>query len=697
MPATDSGVTSLPGREADEYLRVSGGSLGLLTPGRGGESVDSLADGIGSTINNSVQDFTPDCTAEATIYRYTLQRIVDFINIYHSLKVLHKSRVKTDQETARTAPRSPGSDALSPSPMECASSTGSSSSPPPHKPICSCHCACCINSAGGEGGELSPRIVGQQQLASPELPQEGLDVLKEIARTGSCRYPWGVVKIVLAAKAEQVFAEMAKSKGKKRVSFDWVTARNLCCYQIMQFNKPPLTVQRLCELLLRPMYGVLEKFFFAVRKVLLVRGCIYEPVEIPPSVHLGSIPGLRYAERKAVDLSEASFWVRDARAGLHDQRACPSAASGSCPVSRGNTPSHDSQQTLNAESRACPPAELGSLDFLNGDGSVSECCRACCCCRDWLADIDDGELPAAVPSRSSVVDVASFGLTAGSNLSTLATDRSRSSRRSSNSSQGEGETCGSDGGQSGRECRPTSTTVGTSEADEKTQPCGGGPRSENEEPLMHERGEDGTAGVSTGDSDSTAVTIGPSEKESHSSSKAHGSGGEHGTAGAESLAYVDTALMDEGGDVPCSSEDCRDEGEEQKAEQHCHADSCFAATLEGSLKRRPGERLSEARSPESIPNNLSTPSTEGLYRPSSTWHHSDEPASNSKSQSSIYEAPSSAYLVDSGYVRMAAAVAPEETRKAPRGRGSGLVEGDSDTRPPKQARHRDGAACSEGQ
>lgn len=130
--------------------------------------------------------------------------VSDFINIYYSLKVLHKSGGKADQDVSRTALRSPESNLSSPSPTESASSLGPSTPLAPHKPVCSCHCACCIGSAGGGEGELSPKTIPPQHFTSPELPQEGLDVLKEIARTGSCRYPWSVVKIVLAAKAEQV-------------------------------------------------------------------------------------------------------------------------------------------------------------------------------------------------------------------------------------------------------------------------------------------------------------------------------------------------------------------------------------------------------------------------------------------------------------------------------------------------------------
>ncbi|KYF45433.1 PPP4R2 [Toxoplasma gondii ARI] len=337
------------------------------------------------------------CT-EATIYRLTVQRIVDFVNIYYSVKASvaapasgpkdaedakdGKARhAEIDADTASVASPSGSSPDGTPT-----SSLGATQSEKP----CACHCACCLNSRGADGCAVTQSQSGlpRQKTTTKlvDVPQEGIDVLKEIARTGQCRYPWSIVKMVIAAKMEQVFTDLAKSRVKRRLAFDWTTARNLCCCQVMQLRRPPVTVQRLCEVLLRPTYANTEKLFFAVRKLLLVRGCLHEPVEIPAFVQLSSIPGIRYAEMKVSDLAAPAFWVQNPRVGLHARQGCEGARAAS-PELRGNTPSHE-----NSELSRGGPAVAG--ESLCESSNSQACCSVCCCCRDWLADIDDCD-PAA--------------------------------------------------------------------------------------------------------------------------------------------------------------------------------------------------------------------------------------------------------------------------------------------------------------
>lgn len=404
-------------------------------------------------------------------------------------------------------------------------------------------------------------------------------------------------------------------------------------------------------------------------------------------------------------MSEACFWVRDARAGLHNQRACPSAVSGSCPISRGNTPSQDSQEALNAEPRTSPPAEVGSLDFFNGDNSVSECCKTCCCCRDWLADIDDGEPPMAIASRSSALEMPSFGFATGANMSTLAAGRSRNSRRSSNSSQGEVETCKGGSGQSVGECSPTPAAICTPEANEEGEFSRGGARSKSEEPFTQECEEEGTPGVNASGSESPAVPTGPSERvpeESHSLAKARGSEGDHDAMRAESIAYSDTALVDEADHGASSSEESHKETEGQAEQQHPQTDSFLASTsavTEGTLNGRGSGRLPEASVSESGSTSSSVPAAAGgdFGTSSSGWHHSGQVLSKFASQSGVYETPPAASLLDGDYVCVPEGSASEEDRKPLLCRGVDGVDGDTDTRPAKQARHGNGTGSSEGQ
>ncbi|PFH36680.1 hypothetical protein BESB_048720 [Besnoitia besnoiti] len=356
--------------------------------------------------------------AEAIIYRLTVQRIVDFINIYYSLKTSVSAasrcaRERDAKDPAKSAARVPSDSSSAASSPE--SSPRQAGLPPPSGGRrglrCACRCACCAAEgaecsrarSGGAGASQASAAATQKDPKTPcvDLPQEGLDVLKEIARTGQCRYPWALVKTMMAAKMEQMFTDMAKSRMKRRLAFDWTTARNLCCFQVMQFLRPPVTVQRLCEVLLRPMYAVPEKFFFAMRKLLLVRGCLYEPLTIPAFVQLSSIPGLRFAESKVSELCSATFWVKNPRSGLYARQACP-AATASPSWAPGAARSRGNSGAEGAASGEDPEADE-LLRRQRGEGArggeteepsapaSQECCTACCCCRDWLRDIDDGE------------------------------------------------------------------------------------------------------------------------------------------------------------------------------------------------------------------------------------------------------------------------------------------------------------------
>ncbi|KEP62130.1 UNVERIFIED_CONTAM: hypothetical protein HHA_265440 [Hammondia hammondi] len=371
-----------------EALKSS--SPGPARPADNGETATSAPPGVACT-----PPVNKHCT-EATIYRLTVQRIVDFVNIYYSVKVsvaapASGSRDAEDAKDGKARDAEIDADTAS-----VASPSGSSPDGTPKSSLgatqsekpCACHCACCLNSRGADGCAVTQSGLPRQKATTKlvDVPQEGIDVLKEIARTGQCRYPWSIVKMVIAAKMEHVFTDLAKSRVKRRLAFDWMTARNLCCCQVMQLRRPPVTVQRLCEVLLRPTYANTEKLFFAVRKLLLVRGCLHEPVEIPAFVQLSSIPGIRYAEMKASNLAAPAFWVQNPRVGLHARQGCEGARAAS-PELRGNTPSHENSEF----SRGGPAVEGESLCE---SSNTQTCCSVCCCCRDWLADIDDCE-PAA--------------------------------------------------------------------------------------------------------------------------------------------------------------------------------------------------------------------------------------------------------------------------------------------------------------
>lgn len=76
MTASDSVVNSLPSRAAAGCLGDTGGLLRPVTPGRRGVSEDPPGGGATGSKTTSGHDMAPECAAETTIYRYTLQRIV---------------------------------------------------------------------------------------------------------------------------------------------------------------------------------------------------------------------------------------------------------------------------------------------------------------------------------------------------------------------------------------------------------------------------------------------------------------------------------------------------------------------------------------------------------------------------------------------------------------------------------------------
>jgi len=100
---------------------------------------------------------------------------------------------------------------------------------------------------------------------TPEL----LRVLEQIAKTGITCYSWPLTKTLLAHRLSQIFTEF-------RIEDKTFQARCQAFFSALDtFQSPPFTVQRLCELVLRPqMYKSPEKYLFAIEKLVAVTSTI---------------------------------------------------------------------------------------------------------------------------------------------------------------------------------------------------------------------------------------------------------------------------------------------------------------------------------------------------------------------------------------------------------------------------------------
>uniref|UniRef100_A0A3B0N3X6 PPP4R2, putative n=1 Tax=Theileria annulata TaxID=5874 RepID=A0A3B0N3X6_THEAN len=161
-----------------------------------------------------------------------------------------------------------------------------------------------------------------------KLNKECFIVIEDIATTGRCRYPWKVVKMLIVVVYNKLFDELYQSnRASKGVQNSATTGtdssepsdsstdsekpkesqpannkinqleseeefRQLkidCLVHIVEFDIPPFTLQRICEIPLKQPYTVFRKLFNAYRKLFNVRNIEYEPIKMPeffnPSDH----------------------------------------------------------------------------------------------------------------------------------------------------------------------------------------------------------------------------------------------------------------------------------------------------------------------------------------------------------------------------------------------------------------------------
>lgn len=208
--------------------------------------------------------------AEGALYRLGLERVLDYVlqcGVSSSVKEAQtpgSSTGRTSNFSCGCACRA-GFAAIPSSPPSPSSDGGISRGPPPGATACTAAC----------GG---PPAV----MRMPQGTAEDWDVLKEAATRGAPTYPWALVKVVLAGRLYGLFSSLGKKQQRQLRSFEWERARDTVYAQVLSFRSPPLTLQRLCEVALKPEHQHVEKLYFSLRKLLRVRDGCFDPPSVPP-------------------------------------------------------------------------------------------------------------------------------------------------------------------------------------------------------------------------------------------------------------------------------------------------------------------------------------------------------------------------------------------------------------------------------
>jgi len=122
-----------------------------------------------------------------------------------------------------------------------------------------------------------------QQTGKVEVAPELLHIIEDIATTGLMCYPWQYVKVLMDAKFKEILLEFHSTNPQS--DLENVCRNFLQC--LNQLHGPPFTIQRLCELALRPKnYSTMKKYIFALEKLVTVSSMtdILNPHEYDNSV-----------------------------------------------------------------------------------------------------------------------------------------------------------------------------------------------------------------------------------------------------------------------------------------------------------------------------------------------------------------------------------------------------------------------------
>ncbi|KAK1939556.1 hypothetical protein X943_000977 [Babesia divergens] len=107
-----------------------------------------------------------------------------------------------------------------------------------------------------------------------EINAECLVMIEDIATYGRSSYPWMVAKMLLIVAWSHLFNELYDSEvGTVGFKYDqqrFTDEKKACLALLLKCKQPPITLQRLSEILLKQPYKNISKLFHAYRKVVSV-------------------------------------------------------------------------------------------------------------------------------------------------------------------------------------------------------------------------------------------------------------------------------------------------------------------------------------------------------------------------------------------------------------------------------------------
>eukprot|EP01114_Cavostelium_apophysatum_P008026 TRINITY_DN2027_c0_g1_i1.p1 TRINITY_DN2027_c0_g1~~TRINITY_DN2027_c0_g1_i1.p1 ORF type:complete len:188 (+),score=42.72 TRINITY_DN2027_c0_g1_i1:121-684(+) len=103
----------------------------------------------------------------------------------------------------------------------------------------------------------------QEKTLNTQLQQ----IVERISKTGLSSYSWPHLKMLISFRIEQIlYTYYDDDPQKEQLQPEIASVLRL----LDSFSGPPFTLQRLCELILKPTYKSLRKYLFALEKLLSV-------------------------------------------------------------------------------------------------------------------------------------------------------------------------------------------------------------------------------------------------------------------------------------------------------------------------------------------------------------------------------------------------------------------------------------------
>ncbi|KAF8819172.1 hypothetical protein IE077_001517 [Cardiosporidium cionae] len=155
--------------------------------------------------------------------------------------------------------------------------------------------------------------------------------IKDVAKSAFCKYPWCVLKVVLIARLQEVchtLYEHCRDYSVEDVDlYTFISTLESLTLCLLQLIYPPVTLQRLCEILVSSPYRNIEKLMACIRKLVTVRTPHYEMLCIPEGIDWQQYPELSIIEERLstmVETKDDLEWM-EMESGLPHRSRSPSS------------------------------------------------------------------------------------------------------------------------------------------------------------------------------------------------------------------------------------------------------------------------------------------------------------------------------------------------------------------------------------